>query len=90
MYRGGRKIITRTYNGMHLGYNTKVIYIKINDDLKKMIYERPLFEFLAENGLPEDISFYSKGKLRFLSCTHEDEFFVFEITKRDKEFFKKL
>ncbi len=86
--KGAKQSISGYYNGMRLGYYGKIVYVKPFEALKQMLLENHLFDWLVQNGLPEDICFYSRKKLRFFSCSHDEDFIVYNECKEDVVFFE--
>lgn len=55
---------------------------------RKQLLELPNIFLPIENGLPEDICFYRKGKLWFATISHEKIAFVVDATEEDISFFR--
>ena len=83
---GGKKTCSNYYQGMKLGQYSLIINVKLFSTLKQMIMNTHLFEWLAHNGLPEDICLYANKTLRIFTCSHESDFFICNENKDDIKF----
>ncbi len=85
---GAKQTYSKHYQGMKLGQYGKIIHVKPFHLLDKMLFEYHLYNWLAENGLPEDVCFYSEKQLKFFTCSHEEEFYIYNESKEDVLFLK--
>lgn len=86
LFHGGKQQISNRYYGMRFGWCSKIIMIKPFQFLQELLLEHRLFDWLMQNGLPEDVCFLEKGKLRYFTCAHDESFFVYNETQADRNF----
>lgn len=81
-YHGAKQEKSKVYQGIRLGYYTKIIRTKIYPELIDKFKKHHLYDWLWWNVLPEDPCFFSGEKRRFLTVSHEE---IFEVcdAKRD-------
>ena len=83
---GGRKTCSKHYAGMKLGLYSIIIHVELFDYIKQTIIDRPLFDWTVQNNLPEDVCLYKNGVMRIFSCSHDEEFHIYNETDKDINF----
>ncbi|MBE6739891.1 MAG: hypothetical protein E7565_06190 [Ruminococcaceae bacterium] len=74
---------SKVYLDTKLGFETQIIRVKLYSELVEKFKSHHLFDWLWWNGLPEDPCFFSEGKCRFVTISHEEIFYICD-EKTDK------
>ena len=69
---------------MKLGLYSKIIHVKQFALLQKMLFDNQLYDWLAQNGLPEDVCFYFEKRIWIFSCSHDEDFLICRERKGDR------
>ena len=67
---------SKKYNDISLGYETKIIRVKLYQKLIERIKKHHLYDWVWWNALPEDPCFYSNNECRFITISHEELFCI--------------
>lgn len=78
---GAKQYTSKTYLDSKLGFETQIIRVKLYSKLIEKFKSQHLFNWLWWNGLPEDPCFFSGGKCRFVTVSHEEMFYICDENK---------
>lgn len=83
-----KQTCSRNYYGMRLGDFGKGIHVRFFPFLEQMLLKYHLFDWLMQNGLPEDVCFLKQKQCYVFTCSHEEEFVIYNETETDVSFLK--
>lgn len=86
---GAKQEIRNIYQGIKLGYDTRIIRVKLYPQLIEFIQKNHLYDWVWWNALPEDPCFFCKKECRFITISHEELFYVCD-KKKDSSLIKKI
>ena len=73
---GAKQKISKTYQGIRLGYETQIIRVKLYPKLIDRIRNYHLYDWVWWNALPEDPCFFVQNNCRFVTISHEKIFYA--------------